>query len=176
MKWRSGGEGSMQGAKSIKNRCTSLVRQQRRSLQQRASRMAGGFAHSTSNPPYSWARHRQAPPQAAASALCIGTRRRRRSFPGLNTESSYILVLPQATATVTGITTPGGFTPIPPGTPGSSSGNVGIDARIRAPAYGSLSGFEGLLAWHGDQLAVRLGDEAREYDPTRVHSWPDDQT
>ena len=57
-------------------------------------------------------------------------------LPGLNTESSYTLVLPQATATVTGITTQGVFTPIPPGTPGSSSGNVGIDG-VPGASYGA---------------------------------------
>ena len=97
------------------------------------------------------------------------------AFPGLNTESSYILVLPQATATVTGITTPGGFTPIPPGTPGSSSGNVGIDAALRAATYGTYQVSKDFWLGMAINSPFGTGDETREYDLRWVNSWPDHQ-
>jgi len=55
-------------------------------------------------------------------------------FSGLNTESSYTLVLPSADVTVTGISP--GLPVIPPGTPGSTSGDVGIDA-VTSAGYGT---------------------------------------
>jgi long-chain fatty acid transport protein len=54
-------------------------------------------------------------------------------FSGLNTESSFTLILPSADVTVTNIS---GFGAIPPGTPGSTSGDVGIDA-VTSAIYGT---------------------------------------
>ncbi len=41
------------------------------------------------------------------------------SLPGINTESSYTLILPNSTSTVTGVESPFGSGPVPPGTPGA---------------------------------------------------------
>ncbi len=58
-------------------------------------------------------------------------------FPGLNTESSYTLILPNADVTVTGISQAlvppaGPVNPLPAGFPGTDSGDIGIDAVASA--------------------------------------------
>ena len=59
-------------------------------------------------------------------------------FPGLNSESSYTLILPNADVTVTrlGAPAPGAGLTLPPGTPNTTSGDIGIDAVVGA-SYGA---------------------------------------
>jgi long-chain fatty acid transport protein len=59
-------------------------------------------------------------------------------FPGMNSESSYTLILPDADVTVTriGEPAPGPGLPVPAGAPDSNSGDIGIDAVVGA-SYGS---------------------------------------
>ena len=68
-------------------------------------------------------------------------------FSGLNSESSYTLVLPYANIDIK--SSPAGS---------GSSGNIGIDAHDERELR-RLPGFPGCVARYGDQFAVRLGDE-----------------
>ncbi len=75
------------------------------------------------------------------------------SLPGTNTESSYTLILPDSTSTVTSRTSPV-LGPLPAGTPGTSSGNVGIDSAVGA-SYGTYQFSNDL--WLGMSLSSPFG-------------------
>ncbi len=84
------------------------------------------------------------------------------SLPGTNTESSYTLILPNSTSRVTGESSAAGFSPIPSGTPGASSGNVGIDAATSA-SYGTYQFSNDL--WLGMSLSSPFGLATKPDDP-----------
>ncbi|MFA5958781.1 OmpP1/FadL family transporter [Hyphomicrobium sp.] len=89
------------------------------------------------------------------------------SLPGTNTESSYTLILPRSTSTVTGIESPLGSGPIPAGTPGASSGNVAIDAATGA-SYGSYQVSRDL--WLGMALNSPFGLATKPDNPSYMGS------
>lgn len=72
------------------------------------------------------------------------------SLPGINTESSYTLILPESTSKVTSIN----GVALPAGTPGTSSGNVGIDAAVSA-SYGTYQYSPDL--WLGMSISSPFG-------------------
>ena len=159
--WRSGGEGYMQSAQIRTSNAFRVLwcRSALRWAATATAASAGGFAHQRA--------------VDGLHGLGVGRRRRGRqhrldvlepgcaaSLPGINTESSYTLILPNSTSTVTGVESPFGSGPVPPGTPGASSGNVGIDAATGA-SYGTYQVLERPLAWYGAQLAVRSCDQTR---------------
>ena len=77
-------------------------------------------------------------------------------FPGLNSESSYTVILPDADVTVTrlGAPAPGPGLTIPAGTPGNNSGDIGIDA-VAGASYGAYQISQD--AWVGIALNSPFG-------------------
>ncbi len=92
------------------------------------------------------------------------------SLPGINTESSYTLILGHSTSTVTNFDASALHQysgPIPPGTPGNSSGNVGIDS-VTGASYGTYQYSNDL--WLGMSLSSPFGLATKPDNPNYLGS------
>src|SRR6185369_9595265 len=126
MKWRSGGEGSMRGAKSINSRLRLVGVTTAALVAATSTASAGGFdIHEQSTVFLGSAM------AGAAAGGSLGSMywnpAAAGQFSGLNSESSYILVLPNGDVHVSSF----GGAPI-----SSDSGDIGIDA-VTTSTYGS---------------------------------------